>query len=105
MSRHIKCQFCGALHDKLCPHVKVIEYFPSGTIKRVEFKCAGDFVTPAVWPSTPYPPVYTPTIPQSPWVVTSTGLQGELHSRERECKPVYADFVGPKDPTNMTAAH
>ena len=35
----MKCQWCGHVHERLCPWVKAIEHFPGGTkIKRVEFK-------------------------------------------------------------------
>lgn len=39
-----KCQYCGGFpHQGICPTVKAIEYHPDGTIKRVEFKGAGDY--------------------------------------------------------------
>lgn len=43
-----KCKFCGAIgaHPGVCPTVKAIEYHPDGSIKRVEFKCVGDWVMP-----------------------------------------------------------
>ena len=59
------CKFCGFNHGVLCPQVKAVEYFPSGKIKRVEFKCAGDVMQPVVVPPGPlssrytYPPVST----------------------------------------------
>lgn len=31
------CGWCGLLHTGVCPRVKVIEYYPDGQIKRVEF--------------------------------------------------------------------
>ena len=32
------CRWCGnVMHMGECPRVKVIEYYPNGTIKRVEF--------------------------------------------------------------------
>jgi len=37
------CQWCGLHHGVQCPSVKAIEYFPDGTIKRVEFKGASDY--------------------------------------------------------------
>lgn len=32
------CGYCGCLHDGTRPKVKAIEYYPNGTVKRVEFK-------------------------------------------------------------------
>ena len=31
------CRWCGSLHGHLCPAVKALEYYPDGTVKRVEF--------------------------------------------------------------------
>lgn len=33
------CQHCGAnvIHSGACPRIKAIEYFPDGTMKRVEY--------------------------------------------------------------------
>lgn len=31
-------------HQGTCPTVKAIEYFPDGTVKRVEFKCTSDYM-------------------------------------------------------------
>jgi hypothetical protein len=31
------CRWCGNYHDGLCPRVKIIEYYESGGVKRVEF--------------------------------------------------------------------
>lgn len=35
-----KCVHCGHYggHDGVCPNVKAIEYYPNGTVKRVEYK-------------------------------------------------------------------
>lgn len=35
-----KCGYCGFYgeHQGTCPRIKSIEYFPNGTIKKVEFK-------------------------------------------------------------------
>lgn len=40
-----KCQYCGSAfpHQGICPTVKAIEYYPDGTMKRVELKTANDF--------------------------------------------------------------
>ena len=39
-----KCAHCGSgPHLGTCPSVKAFEYYPDGTIKRVEYKCAGDY--------------------------------------------------------------
>lgn len=40
-----KCPHCGSMpHSGVCPSVKAIEYYPDGTVKRVEYKGAGDYV-------------------------------------------------------------
>lgn len=31
------CQHCGMIHDGVCSRVKSIEYYPDGTMKRVEY--------------------------------------------------------------------
>lgn len=31
------CSYCGMIHHGTCPKVKAIDYFPDGTVKRVEF--------------------------------------------------------------------
>jgi len=31
------CGHCGSWHGPACPRVKAIEYYPDGTIKRVEY--------------------------------------------------------------------
>jgi hypothetical protein len=40
------CQHCGLHHQGVCPRVKAIEYYPDGTVKRVEFKGASDYPPP-----------------------------------------------------------
>lgn len=37
-----KCHYCGLIHETKCPSVKAIEYFPDGTIRRVEFLTPAD---------------------------------------------------------------
>jgi hypothetical protein len=32
------CRHCGSYHSGPCPFIKAIEYFPDGTIKRVEYR-------------------------------------------------------------------
>ena len=32
-----KCGHCGMIHDSVCPRIKAIDYYPDGTIKRVEY--------------------------------------------------------------------
>lgn len=47
-----KCPYCaGVARPGVCPMVKAIEYCPDGTVKRVEFKCAADWVMPVNIPS------------------------------------------------------
>ena len=38
-----KCAHCGNIHGPRCPSVKAIEYYPDGTVKRVEYMTAADF--------------------------------------------------------------
>ena len=37
--------YCGSTHESpgACPMVKALEYYPDGTLKRVEFKSAADY--------------------------------------------------------------
>lgn len=37
------CIICGFEHENKCPLIKAYEYFPDGTIKRVEFLTPADF--------------------------------------------------------------
>ena len=41
-----KCQYCGGTHGPNCPIIKAIEYFPNGTIKRIEYMTPSDYLTP-----------------------------------------------------------
>lgn len=31
------CQHCGLHHSAPCPRIKAVEYYPDGTVKRVEY--------------------------------------------------------------------
>ena len=47
------CRWCGVIHGIHCPLVKAYEYFPDGTLKRVEFHApqpveSGDALVPLV---------------------------------------------------------
>ena len=57
-----KCRWCGVFHGPLCPAVKAIEYFECGSIKRVEFKTAGDYAVP-IPVSGLLPPIVLPDAP------------------------------------------
>ena len=37
------CNYCGGIHENKCPLVKSFEYYPDGTIKRVEFYSQTDY--------------------------------------------------------------
>lgn len=37
MDRIITCGHCGMIHSAICPRIKSIEYYPNGTIKKVEY--------------------------------------------------------------------
>jgi hypothetical protein len=51
------CQYCGMIHVSggICPMVKAFEYYPDGTLKRVEFKSPDQQWVPSYYP------------PQFPW--------------------------------------
>ncbi len=54
------CHWCGKHHEGVrCPEAKAIEYYPDGTIKRVEFVTPGDWQ--GTWKLTDWP-IGTPTI-------------------------------------------
>lgn len=36
-SMPLQCGYCGMIHGPRCPSVQAIEYYPDGTVKRVEF--------------------------------------------------------------------
>lgn len=47
------CPRCGGVHVfQQCPQVRAIEYYPDGSIKRVEFLAPGDYLPPSRpdWP-------------------------------------------------------
>lgn len=33
-----QCPICGMWHGPICPSVKAIEYYPDGSIKRIEYR-------------------------------------------------------------------
>ncbi len=39
------CRWCGLIHGPKCPSVKAIEYYPDGTVKRIEFYSPNDYGT------------------------------------------------------------
>ena len=41
-----KCRWCATSHEGRCSTVKAIEYFPDGSVKRVEFFVPADFIQP-----------------------------------------------------------
>ncbi len=44
MTEMLKCRWCGMIHGPMCPAIKAIEYADDGiTVRRIEFKCAGDY--------------------------------------------------------------
>ena len=44
------CQWCGLIHTaSFCPMVKALEYYPDGTLKRVELKTAADYPQAIEW--------------------------------------------------------
>lgn len=32
------CEYCGGSHTYLCPRIKIIEYYPDGAVKQIEFR-------------------------------------------------------------------
>lgn len=58
-----KCRWCDNYHTAICPSVKAIEYYPDGTVKRVEFKESSVFVQQPAVPAGPhYPPIQIPNV-------------------------------------------
>ena len=51
-----ECRWCGLIHGPRCPSVKAIEYFPDGTVKRVEFMTPSDYLVPQLAHSSLEPP-------------------------------------------------
>ena len=39
----MKCQLCGLEHEFKCHLIKAYDYYPDGTVKRVEFITIADF--------------------------------------------------------------
>jgi hypothetical protein len=54
MSMPRQCGYCGMIHGPRCPSVQAIEYYPDGSVKRVEF--------------VKYEAVQITRIPNDPWV-------------------------------------
>ena len=48
-----QCRYCGHFHGVRCPEVKAIEYFPDGTVKRVEYVTPTDLMP--IFSSSPLP--------------------------------------------------
>jgi hypothetical protein len=68
-----ECKWCGMIHGPRCPSVKAIEYFPDGTIKRVEFMTPADR-SPSIQYYNPWPW----QVPQTPSYTTgATGGNGK----------------------------
>lgn len=43
------CQYCGTIHEAICPRIKSIEYHPDGTtVRRIEFFAPADWA-PISW--------------------------------------------------------
>lgn len=38
------CHHCGSFHQGGCPRVKAIEYYPDGTVRRVEYRVVEDLI-------------------------------------------------------------
>jgi len=56
------CGYCGCIHQTKCPMVKAIEYHQDGTVKRVEFYSASDYMQKAV-----VVPAHQPAITETTW--------------------------------------
>ena len=52
----IRCPWCGGVHMELCPHVKAIDYYENGGVRRIEFRypqpasSIGTVFVPTVFP-------------------------------------------------------
>lgn len=56
------CHLCGSIirHLGVCPSVKAIEYYPDGTVRRMEFMCPSDYAIPVSVPDpSPAPPLWS----------------------------------------------
>lgn len=38
MINDVPCQYCGLMHQYVCPKIRSIEYYENGAVKQVEFK-------------------------------------------------------------------
>lgn len=61
----MNCPHCGLIHETTCSLIKAIEYHPDGTVKRVEFKTASDYMMPQM-PASPLWPQPNPAYPGGP---------------------------------------
>jgi hypothetical protein len=53
------CPICNIVHAGQCPRVKAKEYFPDGTLKRIEFfEPYNPSLAPPQMPQVPYMPQY-----------------------------------------------
>lgn len=83
-----ECRWCGMMHGPQCPTVKAFEYYPDGSVKRVEFKTAAGYPQQAVSvPSVSTPDASPPVVwPQIVWVwgsgPTTTEAASALLPRE-----------------------
>lgn len=68
-SMNVNCPHCGnPKHAAVCPLVKAIEYFPDGTLKRVEYRCVSDYRAPLGGASMPGPVAYSVADLQALWL-------------------------------------
>lgn len=57
------CPHCGMLHGGICHLVKAIEYYPDGTVKRIEFKGPADYPQATIVnPPLPLPSTWGPNL-------------------------------------------
>ena len=75
------CGWCGDWHSGRCPRVRAIEYWPNGTVKRVEFYDDYHPWRPAPVPYNPWPnPWPRPQPPYLPyWDVNKTEAEKALY--------------------------
>jgi hypothetical protein len=83
------CPHCGGWHNGACPQVRAIEYWPNGSVKRVEYERGQGGVPVQQVGRQPLPDDYTikpiwqvqeqPWMPYGPWA-TETACGTEVHN-------------------------
>jgi hypothetical protein len=74
------CGFCGQYHIGECPKVKAREYYPNGTLKRIEFHELVPTLFPLPFPQPIwYTPYWKPINPLLPTYGGAAQLEIDVH--------------------------